>query len=59
MDRLICGDVGFGKTRSQFAPRSRLSKADARLPCWSQPRARQQHLNTFRERMAAIRSRLK
>jgi hypothetical protein len=54
MDRLICGDVGFGKTevalRAAFAPRSTASRS----PWWCRPRCwRASTAKTFTERFAA------
>ena len=53
MDRLICGDVGFGKT--EVAIRAAFKSAqDGRQAAVLVPTTilAQQHLNTFRERMA-------
>src|SRR3569623_1266276 len=53
MDRLICGDVGFGKTevaiRAAFKAVQGGRQVAVLVPT---PVLAQQHLNTFRERMA-------
>jgi transcription-repair coupling factor (superfamily II helicase) len=33
MDRLVCGDVGYGKTEIAVRPRSRRSRTASRSPC--------------------------
>ena len=37
MDRLLCGDVGYGKTEVPCAPRSRRWPTDVRSRCWCPP----------------------
>ena len=39
MDRLICGDVGFGKTEFSCGQPSRRSTTVIKKPCWCRPRS--------------------
>ena len=35
MDRLICGDVGFGKTEVAIRAAFKAVSTTSKLPCWS------------------------
>ncbi len=54
MDRLICGDVGFGKTEVAIRAAFKAVQGDKQVAILVPTTVlAQQHLNTFRERMAA------
>ncbi len=53
MDRLICGDVGFGKTEVAIRAAFKVAQSGAQVAVLVPTTVlAQQHLNTFRERMA-------
>ena len=53
MDRLVCGDVGFGKTEVAFRAAFKAVMGDRQVAVLVPTTVlAQQHLNTFRERMA-------
>ncbi len=53
MDRLICGDVGFGKTEVAIRAAFKVAQAGRQVALLVPTTVlAQQHLNTFRERMA-------
>ena len=47
MDRLVCGDVGYGKTRWPCARPSRLCSMASRWPCWCPPRSWRSNTTTI------------
>ena len=53
MDRLICGDVGFGKTEVAIRAAFKVAEAGRQVAVLVPTTVlAQQHLNTFRERFA-------
>jgi transcription-repair coupling factor (superfamily II helicase) len=59
MDRLVAGDVGYGKTEVALRARSRRSPTAVRWPCWCPTTVlAQQHFNTFSDRFAPFPARV-
>jgi transcription-repair coupling factor (superfamily II helicase) len=59
MDRLICGDVGYGKPKSPCGPPSSRSMTANRWPCWFRPRfLRSSTMSHFPNGLPGIRSML-
>ncbi len=55
MDRLLCGDVGYGKTEVAMRAAIRPSPTTNRWPCWRPPRCSAfQHYETFKQRFSAF-----
>jgi len=54
MDRVICGDVGYGKTEIGCARRSKRFKTANRSRAGAHHLLADQHLQTFRDRMAGF-----
>ena len=50
MDRLVCGDVGYGKTEVAIQAAVKAASDGKQVMIPPRPRSAQQHLGTFRER---------
>ena len=55
MDRLLCGDVGYGKTEVAMRAAFKAVSGNRRLRCWRRRRCSSfQHYDTFSQRFAAF-----